>query len=841
MSNLLIHRSGAVCISPVLIGMTLVGAICPAPVWSEDVSNQGAASATSNDPDVSLRFSFDRAPWRDVIRWIAEECDLALHFEDLPTGSISYTDPNSFNQQEAIARMNLFLLPEGYSLVRSGELLSVINLGDPRGMQQLDALAELVAVEQLDELSNHEVVKCLFSLGEIKADEAVRELSALELMTTPAVFSKTNRLMITDTVAKLKNVKTILEAFETSTLDNGTVMKTFALQHVSAEDILVVARPHLGLATGEMIGIDVSLSADLQGNHIFVTGVEDKVKLIEGLVTALDRQQQTLSSADGEAELRSHAVEGGNVDTVYSVLQTLLSGKSLRLSVDKAASSIVALATPEVQEEIAETVAQLQASEADFEVIPLKTVDPYLAISLLEEMLDLPDSSGRSDEFGLDVPKIDADPGNRRLFVRAKRRQIDQIKKIIAGLDGGNASTGAEIRILPIRGKQAESVLKTAAKFWRKANPIVLFRAAEESGREDTERAIHADSPRTKLTATRSTDSDSFGARILTDNIHSQAPPIRCQMTPRGLLLQSDDTVALGQFEEHLRTIAGPGETLPSPPIVFYLKYTKPEDALRMLAELLDGGESASEGEAGSLVNGYVSSFGSYLGSIVTSRDGTTTMMAGTMTVVADSRLNRLIAQGTANDIEQIEDYLKIIDKDKGITSVETYGTTRVIELMYTRADEVASAIRDAYAGRVSGSNGKAGLNQPGASQPAPDPKQTAGAEKARAKSTAAKNPASQLERSLEPKMMIAVHESSNSLIVTAPEPLFQEVERLAKLIDARSEQTVEVVSTSNTALLESILQPASSGRTRTSAGRTSSSSSQRSSVSSFLRSRIGR
>ena len=54
-----------------------------------------------------------------------------------------------------------------------------------------------------------------------------------------------------------------------------------------------------------------------------------------------------------------------------------------------------------------------------------------------------------------------------------------------------------------------------------------------------------------------------------------------------------------------------------------------------MLAELLDGGESAKDAEAGSLVNAYVSSAGMYLGSIVTSREGTTTMMAGTITVVA--------------------------------------------------------------------------------------------------------------------------------------------------------------------------------------------------------------
>ena len=66
-------------------------------------------------------------------------------------------------------------------------------------------------------------------------------------------------------------------------------------------------------------------------------------------------------------------------------------------------------------------------------------------------------------------------------------------------------------------------------------------------------------------------------------------------------------------------------------------------------------------------------------------------MIAGSITVVADSRLNRLIAQGTASDIEQIESYLKIIDKDTSITSVEVYGTTHVIELVHTRAEEVAA------------------------------------------------------------------------------------------------------------------------------------------------------
>ncbi len=799
--------------------MLIVAAAHPLLVEAQETPATTSSATTTNVPDAALQFSFDGAPWRDVIQWLADSSDLALHVGGLPTGSFTYSDLNSFTPQEAIDRVNLFLLPQGYSLVRSGKLLSVINLTDPRSMQQLNALAILVTVEQLDQLSDHDVVKCIFPLGELDAEDAVEELNALSLMTPPAVFAKTNQLMITDTAGNLKSVRTILAAFEPHALDNGTVVKSFTLQHADAEDILIVARPHLGLATGEMIGIDVSLSADLQGKNIFVTGIEDKVKLIEGLITAIDIPKKSLTSSDAQAVLQTHSVEGGNVQIVYDVLQTLLADETVRLSMDQAGGSVVALATPEIQAEIEQTVAQLQASEAEFAVIPLKTIDPYLAVSLLEEMLDLSDARRREDagmeaftrhgnsrgleimknNVSVDVPRIDADPVNRRLFVRARKHQIEQIKKIVAELDT-NSSVGSsdEIRILPFRGKQAEQLLATAAKFWRAPNPVFYYPSPEITQPENTERVVNDESLETEP-VTWSPQSDVPNARLLTKLTNSQTPAIRCQLTPRGLLLQSEDTDALDQFEQHLRTIAGPGDSMPSPPVVFYLKYTRVDDAIRMLAELLDGGEAAAEGDDGALVNGYVSTLSnSFLGSIVTSRDGTMTMIAGSITIVADSRLNRLIVQGTASDVERIETYLAIVDKDSSITSIETYGTSHVIELMYSKASEVAKAIREAYEGRVSG--GTKGSGQPGSPQQAAAAAaaaaQAAKAEKQKGEGKAdPRKSGGQAPRNLEPKMTIAVHEPSNSLIVTAPEQLFEDVKQLAMQIDLRSKQSVRVIT----------------------------------------------
>jgi len=114
--------------------------------------------------------------------------------------------------------------------------------------------------------------------------------------------------------------------------------------------------------------------------------------------------------------------------------------KPFRLSKDEATGTVVALATPETQREIAATVAQLKTAEAEFEAIELKKVDPYYAITLIEQMLDLPNPLDEPEQGDEDRPKIDADPASMRLFVRAKRYEIEQIKKIVEGLESGGGT-----------------------------------------------------------------------------------------------------------------------------------------------------------------------------------------------------------------------------------------------------------------------------------------------------------------------------------------------------------------------------------------------------------------
>lgn len=804
--------------------------VAASPVAAEAVD---VDTAVKQQPSQTLEFSFDGIPWRDVIEWLAESGDLSLHITDVPTGSFTYFDRQPFTPQEAIDRVNLFLLPEGFTLIRTGQLLSVVNLTDRRSAQQLDALAPLVELDQLEKLNSYQVVKCLFPLSELDPDEAIDELQPLNLMASPAVFAKTKQLLIIDSVEKLRSVKKILESFTPETLDNGTVVKSFSLKHVDAEDVLVVARPHLGLATGEMIGIDVSLSADVLGKNLFVTGIEDKVKLIEGLVSSIDQPDLTKQALEDDAVLQSYLITGGNVESVYNVLLTLLADESVRLSMDQEADSIVALASAKVQSEIQATVNQLQAGDTEFVVIPLKVIDATVCVSLLEEMLDVAETrrqasvgmaafakSGSSRAYELmnrttdgDKVRIDADSVNRRLFVRGKKQQIEEVRRIVAELDQ-SSRPGSEnkIRTYPLTGVQATKALETAARFWDLGNPIFFYSSESEAVGGATERVLTGDLP-SDLPPTPTSLAGS-SARVLTKTMVDSKPAIRCQLTNQGLLMQCEDSAALDELETLLATIAGRTDAPAAEPVVFYMKYTKADAAIRMLAELLDGGEAAKDSTAGGLVSSSMGdAFSNFIGSIVTGSDGSMTLIADTITVVADPRLNRLIAQGTTGDIERIESYLKIIDKDRSMTDVRTYGMSRVIELQHSKATEVAAVLREAYGDRVSG-GGK------GSTGKALDTKQIAAIAAQVAKSRTGGKGGGVAEKT-EPGMTIAVHEPSNSLIVTAPEQLLSEVESLVAKLDERNRKAVRIIELPKDVefeLLQSFLSgdaPVTGSRTR--------------------------
>ncbi len=779
---------------------------------SEKVDSLGEVSKSESTPAVpaadhktqnhthNLRFSFDRASWREVFSWLADESQLALHITEVPGGTFSYIDPSEYTTTSAIDRVNMFLLPDGFTLVRSKGLLSVVNLRDPRSLQRLDAMARVVPINELANLDDHEIVKCFFPVNELRPSDAASELVRLQLITTPVVLEASNQISVIETARKLRSVQELIAAMSLEMSSKQSLVRTFTLRHVDLEGLLTVARPHLSIEPGLTRGPEINISSDDSRKNLFASGTAEALKLLEGLIAVVDVADAAKKDEIGTQVLRSHRVRDQNLNSVFDVLQTVLDGKSIRLSMEPSTNTIVALADEAVHKTIESTIKELEGLESVFVIIPLQTIDPYFTITLLDEMFELKSPTNLLSKRAI---KIDADPAGRSLFVRGPQDKVEEIQKVVEDLDQKD-NKGAE-RVIPVFGAKAKSLLDQAESTWQGNNPIRQFDKTNNIQAEVIERSIHAeDEPNVVVPANepesepkaeashfrgkknqQPTRTEEFISARNESTSEPKSQAIEAKITARGIVLQSDDGKGLDSFESHLRALTEEDESSKVETVVYYLKYCNADEATQFIADLLDGTSSViNSSSPAKLVKGAATIAKSPVASssdIRSTKDGSMLVTSGSLTIIADARLNRLICVGNTSDLKLVEQYLEVIDKDTSLTSIEIHGVSHVLELKHAKATEIADVIRDTYGDRVA-------MNT--------EQKKALQTQRTNDKDRGANGPENKIQtsRNQEPQMSIAVHEVSNSIIVTAPDTLFQEIKQLIEKLDQQSEQAVEVI-----------------------------------------------
>ena len=262
---------------------------------------------------------------------------------------------------------------------------------------------------------------------------------------------------------------------------------------------------------------------------------------------------------------------------------------------------------------------------------------------------------------------------------------------------------------------------------------------------------------------------------------------------PGGVMIASQDLDALDAFEQLLLDLADRSLTPASEYTVFYLKYAQAEVAADLLKTVLGiesssgGGGRGGGGMLGNLAGAAMGDMGGgLLGSLLglggDGASGGGIATSGTVSIVPDPRLNALVVQGNQEDIDLVERLLEVIDQKSSPEEVRTIAQPKLIPVYYTTAEEIATVVRSVYANRISSGSS----NQ----QRQPSPEEFIRALRGGGRGG---GNSSRQSREQQEKMTIGVDSRSNSLVVTAPEPLFQEVEALVRQLDRAGSESDEV------------------------------------------------
>jgi len=771
-----------------------------------------------------------------VLEWFAEQADLSLVIDVLPVGSFTYRDDREYGVDQALDLLNSYLLTKGYTLVRRERLLLVIDLESPIP----EELVTLVTLDELDKRGRYELVKCVFPLARMTADEARRMVEGyLGPQGLVIGFPAARQILVTETAGKLRVIRDMIARVEDPKLGGLERIVDFQLAHVTAEEVLAIARPLLGLTADQNYNAEISISSDPLGTRLFATGNPDRMQLLADLIPRIDRESAVVGSEGIEPEeptLRTFYIKAADPQLVLRISQTLLANlPGVRMEIDATSNKLVALARESEHKMIENTIAQLEGQTKRFEVIQLKRTDPQFIVLALNKFFNL----GTGETPNPDDPIIDGDPLTMKLWVRATETQLEDIRELIDKLEGpeDEETTGSNYRILPFTGPATQSALETVEQLWDRKNKIrmvtpstlkptdIRLRSITPLDEEDIEidglfplqpqtdtpsqpvplepsaGPSRDSSPATNRSAAASlrgsqfhfasqlrpaADSDQGPANA--DQPTDEPPEIQVAITPNGLLIKSDDKEALDKFEELFRMAAGPSATVPQRQItVFYLKYAKAEVANTLLQEVLTGPGADSGG--GSLLGDVTSNLlgGGLLGGLVGSlaggtSDATTSTMQGTglITVVPDPRLNALIVEANDVDLQFVEQLLRVIDRESSITDIETAGLPRLIPVIHNSAEEIAGVVRQVYADRIATSGGQ---------QRQPSPEDLIRALRGQ------RGGGNQESRGEIQKMTVGVDARSNSIIVSAPEPLFLQVKALVEQIDQPGSPDSDVVS----------------------------------------------
>ncbi|MFN9721240.1 MAG: secretin N-terminal domain-containing protein, partial [Planctomycetota bacterium] len=459
------------------------------PAGAEIVSSFGAASDGSDGTKLVEKFSFNfrYAPWDQVLEDFAVGAGYTLDLNQVPPGTFSHLDNKEYTAIQALDVMNGYLQRKGYALIVKDGFLVCLNVD--KGL--LPTLIPDVSVDDLLQvengfhtIGNNQIVRIEIPLERLDVGVMAQEVEALlGPLGTMTAFTQTGSLIIADTGANLRRIKSYVDA-SIARRKGDLVFKSYALKNIDVEEAEFMLLSQFGMRQGvanvsSSSGGDrrggppaptaqaqLQVLADARTNSLYVTGTPDQQALVEEILKVVDGA----TGPNGEPLTRT-----GNTGPYLKVYKVAGQADQVALSINSMMPGVVVnesgrdgtihiYGTEKQQQQVEEWIkefAQATGAGGSVAVIPLFKMDPLSAAATLRNLFI---AEGNA------APTIETDLYGNRIIVKGTAVQVDQIKQVLKDLgeDGEKKqSEGGTIRRYSLRGRDPQEFFNYLEREWQ--------------------------------------------------------------------------------------------------------------------------------------------------------------------------------------------------------------------------------------------------------------------------------------------------------------------------------------------------------------------------------------
>ena len=429
-----------------------------------------------------LRIMFQKAPWRMVLEWFANEAGLSLELESAPPGSFSYRDETgaTYSIDETFNLINSYLLRRNFLMVRTGKLLMLVNLSEGLPAE----LIRDVPLEKLDDVGDYEVVRVLFNLTGTTPEVVQAEIQ--QFVTTGSVgqvtaLSKSQQVYVTAFGDRLRTVREIIKGIDSP--EASTAIEPVTLKNIDVDAAVKQLKLLLPLADN-----DPTLRAMIgsNGSSIWLAGRRDRVASAKHMLQTMDVPTDTSG-----VSFKVYPVPSASATVVLSVIQTRLAGNpNVRASLDTTIGAIAFQGRPEDHQKVEEIIDELERAAFITEVLQLSRMSTTAAKELIDNYFSPTTSSSSSQQprnpfmpgggtsststaNTVAAPIVTTNISAKQLVIRGTRSQIEQIKDLLTKSGEPNLRANAtyvgnqeRMRVIPMSEKQGQIILQLAQPMW---------------------------------------------------------------------------------------------------------------------------------------------------------------------------------------------------------------------------------------------------------------------------------------------------------------------------------------------------------------------------------------